>query len=175
MGKPMDEYTDDDWEAEKVEARKRAETEAATRPTPTFMERLAELARELEPDMDGVCTADQMLSGIDKPRELTFEEFCVFTTECLNDLKLHIQSDEVKGRHPFTSMGILRANRFIAWANDLEPERAILAVKTAIGLYHLPFEPAKMPLFDKYADKFKRYIMQDRLVNQTIAEIVGEQ
>lgn len=164
-------YVEANPEEAKAEARERIDAEAAARPTPTFMERLAELARELEPDMDGVCTADQLLSGIDNPRELTFEEYCVFVRECLNDLKGHREDGD---RGKFTPMGVLRANRFLAWVIDLEPERAILAAKAAVALYRLPFDPAKMPLFDKYANKFKHYIMQERLVNQTIAEIVGE-
>lgn len=169
MGKPLDEYTDEEWEAEKAEARERIDAEAAARPVPTFMERLAELARELEPDMDGVCTADQLLSGIDTPRELTFEEWGVFVRECFYDLKRNAEKNGGK----FDALGDLRMERFLQWAIELEPERAIMAFKTAVSTFRLPLN-TNSPTFDRYADKFKGYVMQVRNNSTTIAEIVGE-
>lgn len=160
MGKPLDEYTDAEWEEEKAEARERIDAEAAARPTPSFMERLAELARELEPDMEGICTADQLLSGIDKPHELTFDEFMVFVRLCMEDLKEYVALNE-KGKEEFTPMGYLRVERYFAWVCSLaEPEWKIIASKTAMTKYKLPINPAKTPSFDTLAQQIKIFIIR---------------
>jgi hypothetical protein len=168
----MDEYTDEEWEAEKVEARERAEAEAAARPTLTFMERLAELARELEPDMDGVCTADQLLSGIDIPRNLAFEEFCVFARECMEDLLTHITPDP----RAFTPMGELRVKRFLVWVIDQQPELAILSTKAMLSVYRMPIKSG-WDEFEAIAVKYKKFIVDASTPQERktpIAELIGE-
>lgn len=159
------EYVEANPEEAKAEARERGDAEATARPTQTFMERLAELARELEPDMDGVCTADQLLSGIDTPRELTFDEFMVFLRECMVDLKLHLQPRSKTHSHSkdaveFTPMGHLRAERFTKWVITLEQiEWKCLAFKTALTTHRLPLDPSKQKSMNALSLQIKQFIL----------------
>lgn len=151
-------YVEENPEEAKAEARERINAEAAARPTPTFMERLAELARELEPDMEGVCTADQLLSGIDTPRDLTFDEFLVFLRECMEDLASHVTVVNSKQRS-FTAMGELRADRFYHWVLTLpEVEWKVIAGRISLVKYQLPLNAQKTKNFAAYAMAVKNYI-----------------
>lgn len=170
----IDELSEEEWEAEKAAARERIDAEADSRPQPTFMERLSELARELEPDMSDICTADQLLSGIDTPREMNFDEFMVFTRECLYDLQGHIGAPDHRGRRAFTTIGVLRTNRFIDWIMHQNKEWAILVMKHALSLFKLPFNVEKMPGFVTYAESIKELVLPRSKTNQTIRELIGE-
>ena len=131
VGKPLDEYTDEEWEAEKLQARADHEAMIAAQKPLSFEDKLNILAQQYQPEFNTDVTADQILTGIFAPTDLTFDDFLFLVNECVDVLGENVtQHDKVCRLDP---LGEVRADRYYAWLALQEPERAVLGAKTAVN------------------------------------------
>ena len=124
VGKPLDEYTDEEWEAEKLQARADHEAMVAAQKPLSFEDKLNILAQQYQPEFNTDVTADQILTGIFAPTDLTFDEYLTLVYECAADIY-----DNHSDCGKVTPMGSARLSRFLQWALLQEPEWCIFAFR----------------------------------------------
>lgn len=170
-------YVEANPEEAKAEARAAAEEEIRNRPELTWHEKLQKLAKMYEPDMDDVPSADEILTGMTAPKNLDYNQWALLVTECLNDLKGY-RNEADKGR--LSVDGDIRFIRFIEWLDGQEPERRLLAMKTAASLYLITPSAAgqKSESYIAIMESFRPFIEADSdwksRADKPIAELIGE-
>ena len=115
----------------------------------TFEDRLADLADEMTPELQDQITPDMVLTGVVKPVDIEADQLFVLIGACLKDLSERdkdIVYDE-------------RLENFILWVTELQPEFAIMAMKTALSIYELPLVPKKSPAFKAFVGIYKETIL----------------
>ena len=114
----------------------------------TFEERLSDLADEMKPELQDQITPDMVLTGVTKPRDLESDQLFALIGACLTDLDKRDKDIVYKERF----------EHFILWITDLDPEFAILAMKTALTRYRLPIVAKESPAFLAFVNQYKGVI-----------------
>lgn len=115
----------------------------------TFEDRLSDLSDEMAPEIQDQITPDMILTGVVKPVDMEADKLFVLIGACLKDLSERDKDIVYKERQ----------ESFILWVTGLQPEFAIMAMRSAIRNYSLPIVPKESPAWKAFVHTFKENII----------------